>query len=78
MENKSRILLILIIAIICVYTAGIFIYIHDNQKMNEKNPIYLSLGFALSGTGGSILTGLIFNYLLPGDIKSELSNVMKK
>lgn len=65
--------IVVVVAMIFIFVGGSSIYMHNNQKPHEKNPIFFSFGIAMAGAGGSILSSLVLG-LLPGDVKEVIRN----
>ena len=74
-QKNTHLLTIIVIGLICIYTAGIFVYIHNSMDDEEKNPIYYVLGAAFSSLGGSILLSIIERTIVPRTISEQMEEI---
>jgi len=74
----SRYIIVIIVSIIFILLSSIFLTLYYTDDEGSRNPILMSLGFALSGAGGSILTGFLISIFMPQTIMNEILSFKSK
>ena len=77
-NKKIGLLTVVILAMIFICTGGAFLYKHNKDPLEKRNPIYFSLGIAFAGAGGSIISGIAQAVLVPPHIRSHINEIKFK
>lgn len=77
LKHYINLLTVTIIAIILMLGAGIFLYLHENAVLEEKNPIYFAAGIVLASWGANILFNMFIKNVLPAELYNEIDHIKK-
>ncbi len=77
MQNIINSITIAVISMIFILCAGIFLYLHESEELENKFPLYFAAGIILASWGANILFHMFIKTVLPGELYAEINNIKK-
>lgn len=77
LKHYINLLTVIIISVIFILIAGIFLYLHESQDLEKKEPIYFAMGIVFASGGASIIFNMFIKNLLPTELYDEIDHIKK-
>ncbi len=77
MQKFINSITIIVISIIFMLCAGIFLYLHESEELENKFPLYFAAGIILASWGANILFHMFIKNVLPDELYTEINNIKK-
>jgi hypothetical protein len=77
LQKAVNSLTIAIISIIFMLCAGIFLYLHESEELENKFPLYFAAGIILASWGANILFHMLIKNVLPCELYEEINSIKK-